>query len=218
MAKAASTFKNMVLSLTLISLGASACLGFVYQITKKPIELSALNKKLTAIREVVPAFDNNPDEEMFRLPTGEGDSLEIYPARKDKNIVGYAVNTYTRKGFSGNVSLVAGFKPDGTIYNITVLEQKETPGLGAKMTGHSFKDQFNEKNPSSFPLKVKKDGGNVDAITAATISSRAFCDAVQRAYNTLYQKGKNVDANSGSTLTKKEPQDTLKPNDKGGLK
>jgi electron transport complex protein RnfG len=188
MAKTESTFKNMVMSLTLISLGASASLGFVYVMTKEPIEASILNKKLNAIREVVPEFTNNPSEEMYRLPTGEGDSLDIYPAKKDGEIIGYAVNTYTKTGFGGNVRLVAGFKPDGTIINIKVLEQKETPGLGTKMTEPGFKDQFNNKNPSAFMLKVKKDGGSVDAITAATISSRAFCDAVQRAYNTL-QKG-----------------------------
>jgi Na+-translocating ferredoxin:NAD+ oxidoreductase subunit G len=188
MAKSESTFRNMVLSLTFISLAASACLGFVYEFTKKPIELSNLNKKLEAIKQVVPEFNNNPDEEMYKLPTGDGDSLDIYPAKKDNMVVGYAVNTYTQKGFSGNISLMAGFKTDGTIFNITVLEQKETPGLGTKMTEPQFKDQFNDKNPSLYNLKVKKDGGHVDAITAATISSRAFCDAVQRAYNTL-QKG-----------------------------
>jgi len=188
MAKTESTFKNMALSLTLIALVSSALLGFVYEITKEPIALSNFNKKLNAIKQVVPEFSNNPNDEMFRLPTGEGDSLDIYPAKKDDVIVGYAVNTYTSKGFSGNISLMAGFKPDGTIINITVLEQKETPGLGTKMVEPQFKDQFNDKNPGEFALKVKKDGGQVDAITAATISSRAFCDAIQRAYNTL-QKG-----------------------------
>lgn len=188
MAKIESTFKNMALSLTLIAVVSSACLGFVYELTKKPIELAALNKKLDAIKQVVPEFSNNPDEEMFMLPTGEGDSLEIYPARKDDVVVGYAVNTHTSNGFSGNISLMAGFKPDGTIIDISVLEQKETPGLGTKMTEPEFKDQFKSKNPAEFELKVSKDGGSVDAITAATISSRAFCDAVQRAYNTL-QKG-----------------------------
>ena len=188
MAKTESTFKNMVLSLTFISLAASACLGFVYEFTKKPIELSNLNKKLEAIKQVVPEFNNNPNDERYKLPTGEGDSLDIYPAKKDDVVVGYAVSTYTKKGFSGNINLMAGFKPDGSIVNITVLEQKETPGLGTKMTESQFKNQFNNKNPSEFKLKVKKDGGQVDAITAATISSRAFCDAVQLAYNTL-QKG-----------------------------
>jgi Na+-translocating ferredoxin:NAD+ oxidoreductase subunit G len=188
MAKTESTFKNMVLSLTMISLCSSACLGFVYQMTKVPIELSVMNKKLAAIKLVVPEFTNNPNNEIYRLPTGEGDSLDIYPAKKDNVVVGYAVNTYTKKGFSGNISLMAGFKPDGTIIKITVLEQKETPGLGTKMTEPLFKDQFNDKNPSDFKLKVKKDGGTVDAITAATISSRAFCDALQRAYNTLQKE------------------------------
>ncbi|MEI6048498.1 MAG: RnfABCDGE type electron transport complex subunit G [Bacteroidota bacterium] len=191
MAKTESTFRNMALSLTLISLTASACLGFVYEFTKEPIALSNLNKKLEAIKQVVPEFNNDPNEDMYRLPTGEGDSLDIYPAKKDSEIVGYAVSTYTKKGFSGNINLMTGFKPDGTIVNITVLEQKETPGLGTKMTEPQFKEQFNNKNPSEFNLKVKKDGGPVDAITAATISSRAFCDAVQRAYNTL-QKGGSI--------------------------
>jgi Na+-translocating ferredoxin:NAD+ oxidoreductase subunit G len=188
MAKTESTFKNMVLSLTIISLGAAACLGFVYELTKEPIALSVLNKKLDAIQQVVPEFNNNPNNEMYRLPTGEGDSLEIYPAKKDGEIIGYAVNTYSRNGFSGNISLIAGFRSDGTIVNIKVLDQKETPGLGTKMAEPEFKNQFNDKNPAEFVLKVQKDGGPVDAITAATISSRAFCDAVQRAYNTL-QKG-----------------------------
>jgi electron transport complex protein RnfG len=188
MVKTESTFRNMALSLTLIALGASAGLGFVYELTKEPIAATVLNKKLNAIREVVPEFTNNPNEEMFRLVTDEGDSLEVYPAKKNGEIVGYAVNTYTNEGFSGYINLMAGFSPDGTIINISVLTQKETPGLGTKMTDPGFKDQFMGKNPASFQLRVKKDGGPVDAITAATISSRAFCDAVQRAYNTL-QKG-----------------------------
>jgi len=184
----------MVLSLTLISLGASAGLGFVYEFTKEPIEVSVLNKKLNAIRLVVPEFTNNPNDEMFMLPTGEGDSLEVYPAKNGEEVVGYAIRSYTNNGFSGYIGFMVGFTPDGTIYNINVLEHKETPGLGTKMVPDGtpekpeFKDQFKGKNPAGFQLKVKKDGGPVDAITAATISSRAFCEAVQRAYNT-FEKG-----------------------------
>jgi electron transport complex protein RnfG len=189
MAKIESTFKNMLLSLTLISLGASAALGYVYEFTKNPIEVSKINKKLDAIKIVVPAFTNNPNEEMYKLPTGEGDSLEVYPAKKDGELVGLAVKTFSKKGFSGQIGLMAGFKPDGTIVNITVLEQKETPGLGTKMAEPAFKDQFMGKNPADFKLIVKKDGGKVDAITAATISSRAFCDAIQKAHNTIMKGG-----------------------------
>lgn len=195
MAKMESTLRNMVLSLTLISLGASAALGFVYEMTKDPIATALLNKKLAAIKQVVPEFTNNPNDEMFMLPTGEGDSLEVYPAKNGDQVVGYAVKSYTNNGFSGYIGFMVGFTPDGAIYNVNVLEQKETPGLGTKMVPDGtpekpeFKDQFKGKNPAEFTLKVKKDGGPVDAITAATISSRAFCDGVQRAYNTFSKGG-----------------------------
>ena len=188
MAKTESTFKNMALSLTVISLVASACLGFVYELTKEPIAASVLSKKLNAISNVVPEFDNDPNAEMFRIADYNGDSLEVYPAMKGGDTIGFAVNTFTTKGFSGNISLMAGFDPDGTIIDITVLEQKETPGLGTKMAEPEFKDQFKGVNPGGSELKVVKDGGQVDAITAATISSRAFCDAVNKAYDAL-QKG-----------------------------
>jgi electron transport complex protein RnfG len=189
MAKIESSFRNMLLSLTLISLAASTALGLVYELTKGPIEATLLAKKIESIKMVLPGFDNNPNNEMFKLPDGTGDSLEIYPARKGDKIIGYAVRTSSDNGFSGHIGIMAGFLPDGTINNITVLEQKETPGLGNKMTEPQFKNQFNGKNPAAFTLKVKKDGGQVDAITAATISSRAFCEAVQRAYNTLRKGG-----------------------------
>jgi Na+-translocating ferredoxin:NAD+ oxidoreductase subunit G len=188
MARIESTFRNMVLSLTLISLCAAACLGFVYEMTKKPIEISNLNKKLNAIKQVVPEFDNNPDAEIFRLPTGKGDSLDVYPAKQGGEIIAYAVNTYTNNGFSGNITIMAGFKTDGSIIDVTVLNQKETPGLGTKIADPGFKDQFKGKNPADFTLKVKKDGGPVDAISSATISSRAFCEAIELGYTTL-QKG-----------------------------
>jgi len=195
MAKLESSLKNMILSLTLISLGASALLAVTNSLTLKPIAQQKIAKNVTAISQVVPEFDNNPAAEMFRVPTSEGDSLDVYPAKKGSEIVGYAVKSYTNKGFSGFISFMIGFRPDGSIVNINVLEQKETPGLGAKMVlqgagdKKEFKDQFMDKNPAAFALKVKKDGGQVDAITAATISSRAFCDGVQRAYNTLKNGG-----------------------------
>jgi len=189
MAKTESTFKNMLLSLTLIAMGASVALGYVYEYTKEPIEVSNLNRKLDAIRQVVPEFNNNPSGEMFKLPSEEGDSLEIYPSRMDGKINGYAIRTYSDKGYSGRILMMVGFNPEGSLKNISVLDQKETPGLGAKMTEQKFREQFNGKDPESFTLKVRKDGGQVDAITAATISSRAFCDAVSKAYKTFRKGG-----------------------------
>jgi electron transport complex protein RnfG len=82
---------------------------------------------------------------------------------------------------------MVGFLADGSIFNIAVVSHSETPGLGDKMdiSKSNFSVQFKGKNPEDFQISVKKDGGDVDAIAAATISSRAYCDAVLRAYNAL---------------------------------
>jgi electron transport complex protein RnfG len=176
--KLESTLRNMFLSLTLISMVMSAALTFVYLKTKGPIELAAKQKEINAIKQVSPDFDNDP------LPEARSvDGVTIYPVKKQNEPAGYAIKTFSDKGFSGHIELMAGFNKDGTINNIAILQHKETPGLGTKMGEPKFLTQFLGKNPGNFKLKVKKDGGQVDAITAATISSRAFCDALQRAYD-----------------------------------
>jgi electron transport complex protein RnfG len=114
-----------------------------------------------------------------------------YPAKMNGELVGVAIESYTMTGFSGLVKLMVGLKSDGSIYSISVLEHKETPGLGTHMAEDKFINQFKTQYPSTFKVKVKKDGGDVDAITAATISSRAFCDAVMRAYNAYMQNSNN---------------------------
>ena len=123
------------------------------------------------------------------------DSLEIYPAKQGDNIVAYAVKASTMKGFSGFIELMVGFKLDGTIINYSVLKHAETPGLGTKMDSWFNNDNkqnqcVNGKNPKTVNMTVSKDGGDIDAITAATISSRAFLDAIDRAYKTLDKGGK----------------------------
>jgi len=182
MAKMESTLRNMVLSLSLISMAMVAGLGYVYKVTKGPIEMADKQKEITAVTEVLPPFDNDPIKQKKEI-----EGLTFYTATKGGKLVGCAVKTFTTKGFAGRFDLMVGFKPDGSIKKIVVLEQKETPGLGAKMTDSSFTKQFKDKDIATFKLKVKKDGGQVDAISAATISSRAFCDGVQKAYD-LYIK------------------------------
>ena len=189
MAKKESTFLNMVLTLFVVALVASTALGFVYEATKGPIEIAKMEQKKAAIKEVVPEFNNAPLEMMKEIEK-DGGKVVLYEARKDSVLTGVAIETFTNKGFSGFVKLMVGMTPEGNLYKISVLEQKETPGLGDKMvpSKSSFSSQFSGKNPSQFKLKVKKDGGDVDAITAATISSRAFCDAVNRAYQTFIEE------------------------------
>jgi len=186
MAKKESNLKNMLVALTMITLIASAALGGIYELTKEPIAAAKLEKKNNAIRQVIPDFDNNPTEEVYKH-AADGDTLYFYPGKSGGNIVGTAVETFTNKGFSGEIKVMVGFLPDGTISDVVVLEHAETPGLGDKMekSKSDWTVQFQGKDPESFRLMVTKDGGDVDAITASTISSRAFCDAVARAYETF---------------------------------
>ncbi|HOI88488.1 MAG TPA: RnfABCDGE type electron transport complex subunit G [Lentimicrobium sp.] len=187
--KIESSFRNMVLALLSISMVASFALGAVYNLTKDPIAKAQQAKKEEAIKQVVPAFDRI--ENVSIIPAEGGDPLQVNKAYNGDSLVGYAVETYSDKGFSGRILLMVGFLPDGTIFNTAVLKHSETPGLGDKMDAakSGFPEQFRNQDPASFTLKVKKDGGQVDAITAATISSRAFCDGVQRAYNIMNQEG-----------------------------
>lgn len=182
----------MVSSLFLICLFSSALLGYAYKVTLKPKADAALSKQLLSIKAVLPSFDNNPFEEQYEVESVDGgEKLVCYPALKDGKQVGVAVKTWSVRGYAGLIRLMVGFDASGKVYDISVLEQKETPGLGAKMLTPEFRGQFKGKDPGVDKIMVKKDGGQVDAITAATISSRAFSDAVRRAYDS-YMKSKNL--------------------------
>lgn len=189
MAKKETSFFNMVLTLFLVTLISATALGFVYELTKEPIDLARILKKNNAIQNVIPGFNNNPIEEASDV-IKDGKPVKLYMARENGDVSGIAVETFSNEGFNGEIKLMVGFLPDGTINGVTVLEHKETPGLGDKMvkSKSDFSNQFVGKHPDKFKLQVKKDGGDVDAITAATISSRAFCDAVDRAYQAFKQE------------------------------
>ncbi len=197
MATIDSSLKNMLLTLLIITAISGTSLGFVYKMTKEPIAAAKAKNHQKSIKLVVAEFTNNPAEDVVELTSKEGFPIKIFPARKDNQLVGVAVETMTNKGFGGDVRLMVGFKPDGTIINYQVLEHKETPGLGTKM-GLWFKtDKGNQsvlgKNPGTSKLTVSKDGGDVDAITAATISSRAFLDAVRIGYETFMDNKNKIE-------------------------
>ncbi|WP_052102604.1 RnfABCDGE type electron transport complex subunit G [Porphyromonas gingivicanis] len=197
MKKLASTFPNMLLSLTLICLIVGAILGVMNEVTKDPIAATELKNKTEAIKQVVPEFDNAPLDEKVEVELeGETEKLTIYPAKKGGTVVGYAVQSYSGNGFSGRIDVMVGFDAAGIIKDFSVLKHSETPGLGAKMqewfhldnlSATSIRKMSGVDMSAEAPLVVSKDGGKVDAITASTISSRAFLDAINRAYKT-YQK------------------------------
>ncbi|HNP78748.1 MAG: RnfABCDGE type electron transport complex subunit G [Cyclobacteriaceae bacterium] len=185
-----STFLSIVITLTVVTLVAAVSLGYVFEWTQAPIAQAQLAKQLKAIETVVPGYDNNPVAEMYRLPTPDGrDTLDFFPAKKGNDLIGVAVKTKSSKGYSGNIWLMVGFNTKGDVLNIFVIEHQETPGLGSKMNTPKFLNQFLGRNPGELRLKVKKDGGDIDGITGATISSRAFSEAVQTAYETYKPSG-----------------------------
>ena len=177
----------MLLSLTGICVVAGAILAGVNNLTVGPIAATKAAALETAIKAVTPEFDNKPSEESFVVGIAEGDSLRIYPAKKGGKLVGAAVESNTKKGFSGEIKVIVGFDVEGKICNYSVLQHAETPGLGAKMQEWFRTDKNKQsilgRKLDDNGLSVSKDGGDVDAITAATISSRAFLDAVNRAYS-----------------------------------
>jgi electron transport complex protein RnfG len=184
MSKKESTFLNMTITLFIITLVAGLSLGYVNDLTLEPKAKAKLERKVNALKQVLPEFNNNLVDEVTLIKSDKAkDNVEVYTAKNNDNYVGTAVVGSSEKGYSGLVKIMVGFNPDGSIQNIVVLEQKETPGLGTKMKETKFLDQFKGKNPSQFNLKPKKDGGHVDALTGATISTRAFGEATQMAYD-----------------------------------
>lgn len=177
----------MFLSLTGICLAAGAILAGVNQFTAGPIATSKAAALEQAIKAVTPEFDNKPTEEAYMAATADGDSLKIYPAKKDGKFIGAAVESNTKKGFSGEIKVIVGFDVEGKLLNYSVLQHAETPGLGAKMQEWFHTDKNKQsvlgRDLANGELKVSKDGGDIDAITAATITSRAFLNAINRAYS-----------------------------------
>lgn len=190
--KKEASLLRLVLVLTLIALVAGLALTGVYALTKEPIEQAQLQKKQRALTLVIPDFKGEMIDTVMK--DEGGNELPVHIALNENgSIYGVAVETYTKKAFSGRFDLMVGFNSNGTITNTEVIKANETPGLGDKINKDksNFAEQFNHKNPNDFKIMVKKDGGDVDAITAATISSRAYCDAVNRAV-AIYNAVKEV--------------------------
>ena len=196
-----SSFKNMTICLLAICLVCSALLAGVYALTAEPIAAAAAAKNEAAIKEVLPESAVAIEEER----TIEVDGVSyVYNLAYDAqgNTVGCAINV-TPLGFGGPIVIKVGLDASGIIWNTKVLSQAETPGLGAKCTEPSFSDQFKQFNPVEKSLKVKKDGGDVDAITASTITSRAYSNGLAVAvnvFNTIVGTPMPLDSMTGATV------------------
>ena len=197
MAKLESTFKNMVLSLVIISMVAAGALAGVYILTEKNIALQEAQKQQAAILAVLPEGCTVAEPE-------EVEGLTIYKAFKDDQWIATAVET-SEVGFDGPQVIMVGLDAEGKVLDYVVLKQTETPGLGAHID-HWFKDAIGNRSiigKKAGAFAVNKDGGEVDAITAATISSRAFLKAINKAYNAI--AAQSVEAATGASQLQEQP-------------
>ncbi len=198
MKKLESSLKNMLLVLTGVTVVSVAILAVVNELTKGPIEIANAKALSDAVALVVPGFDNDPiaDKKVENL---DGVEYAVYPASKEGKSIGAAVEA-TSMGFGGELKVLVGFDADGNILDYSILSHSETPGLGSKSTEwfkKGNKGDITGMNPKDGALTVSKDGGQVDAITASTITSRAFLRAVNAAYAAF--SGDNTDGLTGAT-------------------
>lgn len=193
-----STLKNMVISLLAITFGAGLAMALVHQFTKGAIEASKGGKVNRMIGEVLPEFDNVPSEDTTTVEI-DGLFITVYKGAKSGKTSGYAVETSTKVGYNGVIELMVGFRANGEIENIKVLSHNETPGLGSKIEepNNPLLVSFTGKSPAELKMSVKKDGGDIDVITSSTITSRAYTDAVKRAYEAYLYVAKGVELGSG---------------------
>jgi len=175
---------RLVFVLTLITAGAGLILSAVEQQTRAPIAEQRRQEMLRALQAVLPAFDNQPDSDNVELVIGQdkkGRDLKrsFYRGRSGGELAGIAFTVVAPDGYSGNIGIMVGILPDGSVKAIEILTHAETPGLGDKITHDAFKAQFAGKRLDNADWRVKKDGGGFDQITGATISPRAVVKAVK---------------------------------------
>ena len=168
---------KMIAVLTVISVAAGFLLATTNKITRAPIAAARLAEKLDAMKKVLPDYDNDPVENTCVVQEA-GRPWTFYVARKQGVFAGAAFEAVSDQGYSGTIRILAGILPDNTIKGLEIVEQAETPGLGAKISESAFTEQFQGKMICHTRWAVKKDGGDIDAITGATISPRAVVAAL----------------------------------------
>ncbi|MBT3192006.1 MAG: RnfABCDGE type electron transport complex subunit G [Verrucomicrobia bacterium] len=188
---------RLILTVTIICSLAGALLAGVNSLTKERIQDVNRNKKLSAIQEVLPPCDNQPDANACVVEYG-GRNWTFFVARNGGAFAGAAVETSSSAGYGGDISLMLGINAENKTQAIAILGQKETPGLGANIEGDDFKGLFAGKALATSNWAVAKDGGEIDQITAATISSRAVTEAVKAAIDAYLANEEAIEQTGGN--------------------
>ncbi len=176
---------RMILVLTLITASAGLILSLVEAVTREPIAEQRRLETLRALKSVLPPTDNAPDADTVQLVIGQdrrGRDLvrTFFRGRRDAELAGVAFKVVAPDGYSGDITVMVGIDPIGTVSGVEILIHNETPGLGDKITRPEFKGLFAGRSLENADWRVKKDGGEFDQITGATISPRAVVGAVRR--------------------------------------
>ena len=208
----------MLLVLTGVTAVSVALLAYVNELTKGPSAEANAKTLNEALKQVLPEFTNNPVAEgdtVFSEKDGKKIvDFIIYPAKNGEKWIGSAVEAKAI-GFNGELKVLVGFDAEGKIYNYSLLSHAETPGLGSKAADwfkEGNKGSIKGMNPGDAELRVTKDGGQVDAITASTITSRAFLNAVNAAYQAYKGNTGEVNTTTGASQ-KNEPATAPENND-----
>jgi electron transport complex protein RnfG len=188
---------RLILTLLVICVLAGVMLAWANDLTKAPIAEAARVEKMTALNAVLPDYDNQPDIDIFTNRVDETDWI-FYVARKDGAFTGAAFETTSSEGYGGDIIVMVGVQADGTVRGIEILKAMETPGLGAKIKDDAFKSYFAAKSITETRWSVKKDQGDIDQITAATISSRAVVSAVSKGLD-VYMQNRDAITQTGET-------------------
>lgn len=173
----------LIIALTVIAGVAAAGLALVFQVTEEPIRQADLQKMRDAITAVLPEYTNSPDEDANWVESGD---YRFFVGMDDSGApVGIAFIVASKEGYGGTLETMVGVSPEGVINSIQILKHAETPGLGTKVTEPPFKGQFDGASMDNRTLFVAKDNKGsadkpaIDAVTGATISSRAVTDSVR---------------------------------------
>lgn len=174
----------MVVVLTIVTAIAAVSLAKVFDLTKDAIAESKRQETLKAIKTVLPPYDNEPDKDTVELVSGKdkkGNDIKtrFYLGKKDGKILGAAFKTSTMEGYSGLIEIMVGVDPSGIVTAIEIISHAETPGLGNRIETPAFKDNYKGKSLDNAKWLVRKDGGDFDQFTGATISPRAVTRAVR---------------------------------------
>jgi len=177
---------RLVLALTITCAVSALALSVIHGLTEEPIEEQKRLATMRAVQEVLPPFDNDPAQETLMITleedeVGARDTVTVYLGTQSGQITGAAFQTFG-EGYGGFIDIMVGIDLEGKISGVKILEHEETPGLGAKIEEPSFRDQFKGKSLDNSVLvngnlAVKNDGGDLDALTGATISPRGVSQA-----------------------------------------